>query len=299
MRSTSIHITIVSRLRWALACLATGCAMLLAACGGGGITTDNGIEVAGASAEASGLRPLPANFSSLKAVAYGPYRSNDRATEVLTDANIKQDLELLVDAGFKLIRIYNSSENDGVRILRVIDANKKLKDNMKVMLGVWIEGFEYYTGAGAVAAKAQVSKDNDAEVVRAVLLANSYKQTVVAVSVGNETLDDWEYNTKVSSRQLSKYIKTVRDQIAQPVTTDDSYAAYAGKTLHHAGENNISEVLAQIDFASIHTYPISDVPRTEADPMWANWDWKQLGVKDTSKRAAAHHNWRSWLASKK
>lgn len=260
--------------------------MILAACGGG-TTTDNGIEVPGASAEASGLRPLPANFSSLKAVAYGPYRSGDRTTEVLLDANIKQDLELLVDAGFKLIRIYNSSENDGVRILRVIDSNKKLKDNMKVMLGVWIEGFEYYTGAGAAAAKIQVSKDNDAEIVRAVLLANSYKDTVVAVSVGNETLDDWKYNTKVSTKQLATYIKTVRNQITQPVTTDDSYAAYAGKTLHHASENNVSEVLAQIDFASIHTYPISDVPWTEADPLWANWDWRQLGVKDTSKRATA------------
>lgn len=286
MRLTSIFFIAASRLRWSLACLATGTAVILAACGGG-TTTDNGIEVPGASADASGLRPLPANFSNLKAVAYGPYRSGDRATEVLSDANVKQDLELLVDAGFKLIRIYNSSENDGVRILRVIDSNKKLKDNMKVMLGVWIEGFEYYTGAGAAAAKMQISKDNDAEILRAVLLANSYKDTVVAVSVGNETLDDWEYNTKVSTRQLAKYIKTVRDQITQPVTTDDSYAAYAGKTLHHASENNVSEVLAQIDFASIHTYPISDVPWTEVDPLWANWDWRQLGVKDTSKRAAA------------
>jgi exo-beta-1,3-glucanase (GH17 family) len=267
-------------------CSTIAIALSLTACGGG-TTSDNGIQVAGSSFEASGLRALPSDFSSLKAVAYGPYRTSNNATEVLTDDNVKQDLQLLVKAGFGLIRIYNSGEQDGMRILRVINADTDLKKNIKVMQGIWINSFEYYTGADAATVKAQISKDNDAEILRGVLLANSYPETVVAVSVGNETLDDWEYNPKVSTRQLAKYIKTVRSQIAQPVTTDDSYAAYAGKTLHHAGDNNISEVLAQIDFASIHTYPISDVPWVDVDSIWAYWDWKQSGVADTTKRAAA------------
>jgi len=256
-------------------------ALSLIACGGGGTTTDNG-------ATSSGLRALPSNISSLRAVAYSPYRAaanvNERANENVTDAMVKQDLDLLVAGGFGLIRLFDSSEQVAVRTLRVIAANNI---NLKVMLGIYVNSFEYDLSLSA-SAKAAIIAGNEEEISRGVALANSYPDTVVAVSVGNETQVDWSF-VQISSKQLAKYLKSVRSQIRQPVTTDDNYAVFAGKLPHHPAANNISEVLAQIDFASIHSYAIEDVYYSnfsDSDP-WPDWDWRQNSAAGMMNAAIA------------
>jgi len=273
----------------AVAALLGAAALALGACGGGGTTNDNGAStkttVSNDGVKLTGLRALPADFGSRRAAAYGPYRTADKATEVLTDARIKQDMDLLVAAGIGLIRTFNSSENEAVRILRVITTNNI---DMKVMLGIWINSFEYDTTL-TPSARAAIEASNAEEIARGVALANSYPSIVVAVSVANETLDNWGSNPQISTSQLAKYIKTVRDQITQPVTTDDNYAVYAGNQPHHPAANQVSEVLAQIDFASIHSYPILDTMYSnfnDSDP-WPDWNWQQMAVTDPSLRAAA------------
>lgn len=269
MRFSSIFTFIARHTRLRLASLVGLAAVGLIACGGGGTTTDNGVS-------ASALRALPSNFSTLRAVAYSPYRTatsvGDRENEVITDAMVKQDLDLLVASGFGLIRIFDSSEKVAVRTLRVIAANNI---NLKVMLGMYVNSFEYDTSLSA-SAKAAIMAGNEEEIARGVALANAYSSTVVAVSVGNETQVDWSF-VQISSSQLAKYLKSVRSQIAQPVTTDDNYAVFAGKLPHHPAANQISEVLAQIDFASIHSYAIEDVyySNSSDSDAWPDWDSRQ------------------------
>jgi hypothetical protein len=56
-----------------------------------------------------------------------------------------------------------------------------------------------------------------------------------------------------------------------------------------AQARSVSEVLAQIDFASIHSYPILDTMYSnfnDSDP-WPDWNWQQMAVTDPSLRAAA------------
>jgi exo-beta-1,3-glucanase (GH17 family) len=267
--------------------LATTAALVLAACGGGGTTSDNGAvttsTVSNSGAAQSGLRALPDAYLTRRAVSYSPFRTGNRDTETVTDAMVKQDLDLLVAGGIGLIRLFDSSEAVSARTLRLISDNHL---DLKVHLGVYINSFEYWNLAAATSTNIQ--NINDAEVARGVALANSYPDIVVAVSVGNETQVDWS-TVNVSSKRLASYIKTVRGQIVQPVTTDDNYAVYAGKLPQHAADNQISEVLAQIDFASIHSYAIEDAQYSnfaDAD-SWPDWDWRQKGVSDVSMRAAA------------
>jgi hypothetical protein len=118
-----------------------GAALLLSACGGGGTTSDQG-SGASPAASASGLRALPAVFTTAKAVAYSPYRTATtdagRAAEAITDLQVKQDLDLLVTAGIGLIRLFDSSDKVALRTLRVI------RDNalpIKVMLGIYVNSF--------------------------------------------------------------------------------------------------------------------------------------------------------------
>ncbi|HMB01113.1 MAG TPA: glycosyl hydrolase family 17 protein, partial [Spirochaetota bacterium] len=69
---------------------------------------------------------------------------------------------------------------------------------------------------------------------------------ICAVSVGNEVLVDWsDHRVPVSS--LVKYIKTVKENITQPVTVCDNYVPW---------QTGCHKVAAAVDFISIHTYPV-------------------------------------------
>ena len=253
--------------------------VLLAGCGGGGKTSD---VVAGdiQPAVTTGLRALPTAFTTKKSVAYSPFVTSNRATETITDAQVQTDLNLLVSAGFGVIRLFDSSDKVALRTLRVIRANNI---NLKVMLGIYVHSFEYETNA---ATRLGIQQANDDEIARGVALANEYRNEVIAVSVGNETMPIWSV-VPISTTTLAQYIKTVRDQITQPVTTDDNWAYYAG-TARNANDQ-VNDILRQIDFASIHTYAYADAAYSnfsDSDPL-PDWDWQQKGVTNLTLRAAA------------
>ncbi len=263
--------------------LGLGSALLLSACGGGGTTSDQSNGTA-AAASATVLRPLPTVFTTTKAVAYSPFRTATtepgRATEVITDAQVKQDLDLLVTAGIGLIRLFDSSDKVALRTLRVIHDNAM---PIKVMLGIYVNAFEAQTDP---VVRARIQAANEDEMARGVTLARTYAAEVAAVSVGNETMVSWSFNA-LSTSTMAGYIKTVRDQVTQPVTTDDNYAFYAG--IGRNAADQAADVFRQIDFASIHSYSIEDVLYSnpaDADPL-PDWDWQQLAVTDVTKRAAA------------
>lgn len=237
-----------ARFAW-LAALALFMAALLMACGGGGVVPGTGVE----------RRPLSADFTSRKAVAYSPFRSADRDTEVITAAMIKQDLDLVVAAGYGLIRLFDSSDAVARLTLEVISSNKL---NLKVMLGM-------YVNPNAEAA-------NQAELARGIALARAYPETVLALSVGNETMVSWSFVPQETAT-MARYIKTVRDAVTQPVTTDDNWAFFAGAQSVRAPR----PVLDSIDFVAMHTYPLLD---TVFSP--GLWDWQQVAVP-AERRAAA------------
>ena len=234
--------------RCLLVTLSAFLALSLASCGGGGVVPPNGVE----------LRALSADFGSRKAVSYSPFRSANRDTEIITPDRVLQDLQLLSDGGFTLIRLFDSSDRVAKLVLQTIVSNNL---NMKVMLGVWI-------ASGQDAA-------NNAEIARAVALANTYRGTVLALSVGNETMVSWSFN-KVTPADMVKYIKSVRSQVTQPVTTDDNWAFFAMAT----GNQDPKTVLNAIDFVAMHTYPLAD------SVYDANkWNWQQSQVAASARAA--------------
>ena len=225
---------------------------VLVACGGGGTVPVTSVA----------LRALPAVYSQTKAVNYSPYRTVGPAAgqpplaETLAPAfepNILQDLNLLVKAGFGLIRMFDAG-NAAASTLRVIRNNNL---PIKLQLGLYIQSGD--------------DKFNQAEISRGVALAKQYSDIVVAVSVGNETMVSWSFNPSTPA-VIGGYITQVRNQISQPVTTDDNWAFWA------AAPSAVTDV---IDFASLHTY-------TELDTVFApdTWDWKQVAVA-ADKRAVA------------
>lgn len=225
------------------AALALVLALALVACGGGGVVPSTGVK----------LRPLSAEFTARKAVAYSPFRSSNRDTETVTAAQVKQDLELLAAGQFTLLRMFDSSDNASKLTLQVIRDNHL---DIKVMLGIYVVGNDALS---------------QAEIARGVALAKAYSDIVLAVSVGNETMVNWSFNP-VAPAVMAGYIKSVRNQVTQPVTTDDNWAFYA------SAPTAITDV---IDFAAVHTYPLAD---SVFNPNL--WDWQQGAVPAASRATA-------------
>lgn len=222
----------------------------LVACGGGGTVPSTGVVP----------RALSADFLSRKAVSYSPFRTANRDTETVTDARVLEDLTLLSQGGFKLIRLFDSSDNVSARVLRLIAANPSL--DIKVMLGAYI-----VSESSSWLSDSQLASNrglNQAEVARAVVLANQYASIVGAVSIGNETMVSWSF-VPSSTTVMAAYISSVRAQITQPVTTDDNWAFFAGLSTE---PNDPKPIFNAVDFVAVHTYPL-------ADSLYNAWNWRQ------------------------
>lgn len=223
------------------------------ACGGGGYT-DSPLSV-------TDRRALPAEFTSRAAVNYSPYRTSrseaDLGNEVITPANVLQDLRLIQATGIGTIRLFSSSIF-AETVLTVIRDNGL---DLKVMLGAYPN--PVYDQAGEAA--------NQVELAKAIDLANRFKTIVAAVSVGNETMVEWSTH-KIDPEIMGGYLRRVRSAITQPVTTDDNWLFWA------SAPKAITDV---VDFAAVHTYPLLD---TFYNPT--EWDWR-LKATPADQRAQA------------
>ena len=229
---------------WALALITS---LLVAACGGGGNVPATGVQ----------LRPLSADFTK-KAVSYSPYRTAinnaDLVNEIIPESNIKQDLDLMVAAGFGMIRVFDSSDKVARQTLKLIRQHAM---PIKMQLGIYVQ-------SGAEAFSQQ-------EIARGIALANEYSDIVIGVSVGNETMVSWSFN-KIAVPTMIGYIKQVRAAVTQPVTTDDNYALFASAP---------RELIDVLDYVALHTYPELD---TVFDP--GLWDWRQANVPEAQRAQA-------------
>ncbi|HUX82122.1 MAG TPA: hypothetical protein VMV35_04735 [Halothiobacillus sp.] len=220
--------------------------VLLASCGGDGVTGIQASQPTYTNSYSLALRPLPAVYSStVKAINYSPYRAGGPgANEIPSDAQILQDLTLLNSAGYTLLRLFDtdiSHEN----ILRVAAAHFP---NMKFQLGIYLAGIA--TGNQATC----TMPANDTDIQNGIREAAQYPN-VASVSVGNETSFFGGY---MPVHCLKDYITTVKKNVKQPVTADDDYTFYAGLS----GATELPDtILPLLDFVSMHTYPMSNYGR--------------------------------------
>jgi exo-beta-1,3-glucanase (GH17 family) len=210
-------------------------------------------------------RPLPAVMIGAPAIAYSGYRRGESPDLQVfpSEAEIAEDLGLIVRGGWKTIRLFDASPH-AERVLRVIAAAKL---DLHVMQGIWIAG----GGAANEAA-------NRAEIERGLALVHAYPDTIVAVSVGNETLDDWS-NVKTPPAELAAYLAQVRARTTVPVTTDDSWLPFTLGQDGATSYEDVIEVIDAADFLSLHVYAFSDA-------YYDGWDWKQAAVPEAQRARA-------------
>lgn len=165
------------------------------------------------------------------AISYSGYRAGQNPQKHIypSQEEVLEDLKIL-EKHWKLIRVYGSDQHSR-DVLEVIDRENV---NLKVMLGIWLDGEPEYT------------EDNQKQVAIAIELANAYPRIVTAVNVGNEILVSWSSH-KVPEEQVIRYVRQVQEAIEQPVTVADDF------TYWRESGTELSKV---VDFVTMHTYPV-------------------------------------------
>ncbi len=228
--------------------------MGLWACNNQGKTSEKSMAETKIKKDSLTQKPTDLLMGTAKAVCYSGFRTGqhpDRGEGAVNPnyEEVLEDLQIISDMGFPLIRIYDSGENSAL-ILRVIKDNKL---NIKVLLGVWLQAelsnhltcawlTEPIPDEELIANKAL----NIEEIKRGIQLAKKYDTIVVAVNVGNEALVDWN-DHKVDTDTIISYVKRVKKAINQPVTVADNYKWWA---------DHGQKLAKVVDFMSLHVYPI-------------------------------------------
>jgi len=194
------------------------------------------------------VRNLPSRDLSqaqYMAVSYGAFRKWQAPGKVLpTEKQITQDLKI-IQRYWKWIRLYSADETTHL-VLEVIRKNKL---NIKVMLGVWLEGEE----------NIERKEANITQMKNGITLANQYSGIVIALCVGNETQVYWSGH-KLDTGRLIHYIRTARKYTKQPVTTADDYNFWLTPASNRVGD--------EIDFITLHMYPLWNGISLDSSITW-------------------------------
>jgi len=187
------------------------------------------------------------------AVAYSGFRAGqhpDRGDGAVnpSEAQILEDLRILVAHDFNLIRLYDSGKNSAL----TLDLIRQHDLPIKVLLGIWLaaelsnhEGCSWLESPIPDEQLAANVLNNSAEVERGIDLANRFAEIVIAVNVGNEALVEWNDHMVPLERVIS-YVRQVRSAIDQPVTVADNYLWWI---------RDGAPLAAELDFIGVHTYP--------------------------------------------
>ena len=187
------------------------------------------------------------------ALAYSGFREGqhpDRGDGAVnpSDEEILEDLNILVDHGFGLIRLYDVGENS-VTTLELIREHDL---PIKVLLGMWlraeVSNHENCAWLDEPIPEAELALNkvaNAFEVTRGIELAQDFSDIVVAVNVGNEALVIWN-DHMVPLEQVIEYVREVKAAIEQHVTVADNYEWWI---------EDGAPLAAEVDFLGIHTYP--------------------------------------------
>ena len=202
------------------------------------------------------------------AICYSGYREGQSPREGRYPSydQVAEDLRLLA-ANWAYLRLYDA----GPHAELVLDVVQKEGLDFRVMLGAdttaevsnpgcpWGAEFDDETlAANAIA--------NDAEIDRAVILANRYPDIVFSVSVGNEAAVDWT-DHMVPVERLIEHVQRLRAGVAQPITFCENYVPWVGK---------LEPLAAEVDFISLHTYPVWEYQAVDAALAYTQANYRSV-----------------------
>lgn len=197
------------------------------------------------------------------AISFGGYRDTTRETQP-TIAELKDDIKVLSAMGIRIIRTYNVHLPQAENILKAISELKREDSNfeMYVMLGAWIDCLNAWTEK--VVNHHVESPRNEAEIAKAIALANQYPDVIKILAVGNEAMVKWAASYYVQPKIILKWVNHLQglkkdNKLPKDlwITSSDNFASWGGgDTSYH--NSDLEELIAAVDYISVHTYPFHD-----------------------------------------
>ena len=197
------------------------------------------------------------------AICYSGYRTDSRAVEPSIE-EIKSDLTLLHELGYRVVRTYNVHFEHTANILNAITELKHNDSNfeMYVMLGVWINC------KGAFSDNVDHTEEdyeaNLKEAKTAFNLVKQYPEIIKIIAVGNEAMVHWQTNYFVGPQVILSWVNYFQDlkktnQIPQDiwVTSSDNFASWGGGDASYHNDY-LLQLYHAVDYISMHTYPFHD-----------------------------------------
>lgn len=188
------------------------------------------------------------DFQYGSAICYSGYREGQSPmTETYPSYDqIKEDL-LILAGEWTYLRLYDCS----VHAETVIEVIQKERLDFKVMLGASIDAEINNPGCpwgGSYSDEILLENKhrNEEQIDKLIDLANQHPETVFSLSVGNEATAEWTDHLVPVDRVIG-YVRKVKAGARQSVTFCENYVAWLDK---------LEPLVAEVDFISLHTYPI-------------------------------------------
>ncbi len=197
-----------------------------------------------------------AHFEFSSAICYSGYREGQSPQDGTypTYGQVAEDLRIL-QRHWKYLRLYDCSPHAET----VLDVIRKEGMDFRVMLGANMRaevsnancpwGAEYSDEA-----LRENRRANGAEIDRLIQLAACNPTAVFSVSVGNEASVEWT-DHMVPVEQLVQYVRRIKNGVHHPVTFCENYVPWT---------NKLEPLAAELDFISLHTYPVWEYQTVEA-----------------------------------
>ena len=197
------------------------------------------------------------------AISFGGYRGLSRSEQPTVD-QLKEDLRLLHAMGIRFLRTYNVHLPHASNVVKAIAELKEADPafEMYVMLGAWIDCAGAWTDAPNHAE--QDFEANEAEIQRAVALAQQHPDIIKVIAVGNEAMVHWAASYFVAPKIILGWVNHLQGLKRNGelpsdlwITCSDNFASWGGggPEYHNADLDNL---IRAVDYVSMHTYPFHD-----------------------------------------
>ena len=184
-----------------------------------------------------------------RAICYSGYRNGQspKTATYPTYEQIKEDLTLLNELGFKYLRMY-----DPIRYAE--ETCKVIRDcgfDMQLMLGPGL--ISEVNNPGCPWNKTNYSEEelkqraerNDRNIDELIRIANENSDVINSVSVGNENTQQWGENN-VPIERLISFARRLKEGTGKPVTFNEGVYEW----------EHLKQLADELDIISIHSYPL-------------------------------------------
>ena len=182
-----------------------------------------------------------------KAICYSGYRRGQSPkTEIPSVEQIGEDLQLLVQDGYRYLRMYDPN----LHARRVLEAIRTYHLPMQCIIG--IDSDPEVNNPNCPWEKQELTDEeleqnrlrNESELEKLIAMTKEFDDEIIAVSIGNENTPSWGAHM-IPVERLMAHARRLKAALDKPVTFCEG--VFEWPLLQELGDN--------LDFISVHSYP--------------------------------------------